>query len=193
MANWNHPKLGSFKFDGMYWSGTCTLSAFKPFIFREGARNSGRAKLTINFETESCEEDELPSNDAQKVALQVIQNHNELSSCIVQALWQDMHNQGSGSGMWWNGDIETIERNIAEATKNKLRALRAPETLYKCLGANSVLIRESMYLYEKPSATFLFQAAFDTEHGLGILSDGGRVIGIGYQSSVGPFFEEQIR
>ena len=40
---------------------------------------------------------------------------------------------------------------------------------------------------DKPLAELSFAAAFEEEHGVGILTDGKAIIGIGYSSDVTPF------
>ena len=40
---------------------------------------------------------------------------------------------------------------------------------------------------ERPNASINFAAAFDEEHGVGVLSDGTRVLGIGYISDATPY------
>jgi hypothetical protein len=54
-------------------------------------------------------------------------------------------------------------------------------------------IRPRVDDYEKPCGVICFEAAFDAEHGLGLLTDGIRVLGTGYQMSVVPFFKYQFR
>ena len=43
------------------------------------------------------------------------------------------------------------------------------------------------------NSTGWFEAEFDIEHGLGVLTDGNRILGTGYQTSVTPYFKEQFR
>ncbi len=104
------------------------------------------------------------------------------------AMWRDLHGRGRDSGMWWHGDLETVNRNIARAMGDRSpQQLSKPEDLYDLMGAETVLIREATYLFERPSATICFEAAFDEEHGVGILTDGTRVFGTGYQLDVTPY------
>ena len=192
MAKWQHPDLGVFTFDGIFWSGECTLPAFKEFTFRNSGRKSGRAKLELQFENENETEDETPTKDAVKVALKLIKNQERMAARVTKAVWKDLNGMGHDSGMWWHGDLGTVSANISQAHRGKTQPLSTANDLHSLLGASSVLIRDTIYLYKKPSATLMFQAAFDVEHGLGVLTDGNRIVGTGYQSSVGPYFEEQI-
>ena len=41
--------------------------------------------------------------------------------------------------------------------------------------------------YDKPIVELSFGAAFEEEHGVGILTDGAKIIGIGYSYDVTPF------
>ncbi len=187
MSIWNHPELGDFKFDYTGWTKQYDLPAFKPFIYRWHGRNVGRSKIKLEFEAEDGTE--FPSKQAVTVALRIIKNQDVLAKRIAKAVWNDLQGSGEASGMWWHGDISTINEMIDAGFKDRKRKpFEKPDDINLLIGAPSVMIRESIWLYEKPSATIMFEAAFDIEHGLGVLTDGHRILGTGYQTSVTPYF-----
>jgi hypothetical protein len=44
-----------------------------------------------------------------------------------------------------------------------------------------------MHGYEKPVVELSFHAAFEEEHGVGVLTDGNTILGTGYSVDVRPF------
>ena len=191
MTKWTHPELGTFKFDDIEWVKQYDFPAFKPFSYRWHGRNVGRSKIKLAFEAD--DETDLPSKQAVVIAKRVIKNQETLSKRIAKAVWNDLRGNGEDSGMWWHGDTETINEMIDSGFNGRKRKpFEKADDVYHLIGGPSVWIRESIWLYEKPSATITFEAAFDVEHGLGVLTDGNRVVGTGYQTSVTPYFKEQF-
>jgi hypothetical protein len=123
-----------------------------------------------------------------------VKNHVALVDRLKTAVWKDLHGGGEDSGMWWHGDLHTIREFMAMNSRTK-RPPRFAERddLHSLLGNPSIEIAESIYLYEKPIATIRFDAMFDGEHGLGVLTDGNRVLGTGYQMDAMPLFKEQVK
>lgn len=188
---WEHPKLGVFTFDGTRWITISSLPAFTAFKYRKRGRQGRPSSIRFSFEAEDVHA--VPSKQAVAVALRVVKNQDRLAQQVRKAMWDDLNGQGEDSGMWWHGDRATIEEAISGAFgEREPRPLRRPDDLYHLMGDPSVSIRERIHLYERPCATINFEAAFDEEHGVGVLTDGNRVLGTGYQISVTPFFEEQI-
>lgn len=107
---------------------------------------------------------------------------------LLKALFDDLHGKGPSSGMWWHGDIDSIYEDLSEET-GSLRSLKIeqPESLTRLLGSPSIMIREFGYGYKEPRATICFEALFEIEHGIGILTDGMTILGTGYQMDVSPF------
>ena len=52
---------------------------------------------------------------------------------------------------------------------------------------SQIAIRKQIHGYERPVVEMSFAAAFEEEHGVGILTDGKTILGTGYQSSVSLF------
>jgi hypothetical protein len=191
MSKWRHPEPGEFEFQSTGWVKQCEIPAFKSFIYRWHGRQLGQTKVKLEFVVEGATE--LPSKKLVTVALRVIKNQGVLAKRIAKAVWNDLNGKGQDSGMWWHGDTKTINEMIDAGFQGRKRKPFAnPDDIFHLIGGPSVVIRESIWLYEKPSATILFEAAFDIEHGLGVLTDGNRILGTGYQTSVCPVFKEQI-
>ncbi len=187
MKTWQHSELGKFKLTDTGWQGQCTLPSFKMFRFGR----PGRSKLEILFETENDSED-APSSREISVAKRIIKNELALSKKLIRVLFDDLNGRGLNSGMWWHGDTESILEFMDEQLRSKCD-LTLEDTIPKLIGSPSIWIRKEVDYYKKPCGVLLFDAAFDPEHGLGVLTDGVKIIGTGYQMSVGPFFEYQFR
>jgi len=96
--------------------------------------------------------------------------------------------------MWWHGDLATIHGNIASRYgMGKQMPLDAKHDLFNLIGAVSICIEKAVYRHERPCARICFDAAFETEHGLGILTDGYRVLGVGYLADVRPYRRSSTR
>jgi hypothetical protein len=162
------------------------MPAFKAFTYRFRARSAGTSKVPLHFEVE--DEEQLPTRPAVAIAKRLIRNEKAIVSKLLKALFDDLHGKGPKSGMWWHGDIDSIYEDLSEET-GSLRNLKIekPETLTRLLGSPSITIRESGYGYKQPRATICFEALFETEHGIGILTDGTRILGTGYEMDVSPF------
>lgn len=186
MATWKHPDLGIFKFDDLWWARTVTLPAFKVFRYRYRGKKVGTSKVPLRFEAEDA--DTVPSKLAATIAKRVVQNQELLVPKILKALHKDLHGKGPNSGMWWHGDIDSIYEDLSEQ-KAPLRNLKldTPDSLTQLLGSPRIVIQESGYGYDKPLATICFEALFEIEHGLGILTNGNRIVGTGYQMDPSPF------
>ncbi len=186
MATWTCPGIGSFKYDGIWWSRTVTLPEFKVFRYRFGRRNAGTSKVPLRFQTD--DEDTLPSKAAITVAKRVIENQQSLVPKLLKALHDDLHGKGKRSFIWWHGDIDSIYEDLSyEKSPLKNLKLGKPDKLVQLLGNPRVVVREFGYGYNKPLATIGFEALFEIEHGVGILTDGIRIAGTGYEMDASTF------
>jgi hypothetical protein len=187
MKTWSHPELGKFVLTDTGWSGICSMPSFKAFRFSR----PGKSRLKIEFETE-IDSENLPKSREIAIAKRVIKNEASLAKRLIRALFDDLNGKGLDSGMWWHGDTQSILEFMDENMRSKID-LTAEDDVPKLIGSPSVWIRPKVDYYKKPCAVILFEAAFDPEHGLGVLTDGSKVIGTGYQMSVSPFFKYQYR
>lgn len=183
MKIWNGTELGKFVLTETGWTGTCSLPSFKAFRFG----GPGKARLKIEFETE-IDSEKPPSSREITIAKRIIKNEAALCKKLIRAVHDDLNGRGLVSGMWWHGDTRSILDAMDEKTRSKID-LDSEDDIPKLIGSPSIWIRSEVDHYEKPCGVFLFEAAFDSEHGLGVLTDGSKVLGTGYQMSVGPFFK----
>ena len=177
MATWSHPELGDFKLGYTGWARDFMLPAFEPFRYGWGGRLRTRKKFTLEFDVDDEAEDNgpVPSKRAVAVAQRALQNQDLLAARITKAVWNDLNGRGRDTGMWWHGDTRTINEQIASVfggRKGKPQSLSSINDLYLLLGLNGIRIRETSYMCERPNASINFAAAFDDEHGVGVLSDG---------------------
>ena len=185
MPTWTDEELGEFAFDEYGWSRVFELPAFAVFQYGglgkpDGATGSPQVELT--FEADG--EEDTPSHEAVVVARHVVANNQWLLAEGVAALFADFSGGGPDSGMWWHSDLEHVREIIRSANG---RPLNEPDDLQHLLGRPSILIQEFGYGYDRPCATICFEAVFEPEHGVGLLTDGKRILGTGYQMDVSPF------
>ena len=185
---WRHPELGKFAFEEFEgWAGRCKLPAFKAFRYRWGGK-VGAGKSSFELVFTSDDENSEPSISAARLALKLVSNQEKLLGKVTRALWNDFHGRGPDSGMWWHGDLHTIDWNIKNAfAPRKHSKLELVDDLFKVMDLKNISIAECSYFSDRPFATFHFDAAIDEEHGIGVLTDVSRVIGIGYSADPSPF------
>lgn len=180
---WNHPDLGSFTFDRWAWVATIYAPAFNAFRYNpEGGKPT--VKYELAFEAE--DENDMASPAAVELALKVLTNQAELVPKVANALWDDFTGRGPNSGMWWHNDLA----QVAETMKwwhSPPPPLNGPDDLLAVMQLSSIIVRNSVYGYDEPIVELSFIAPFEEEHGLGILTDGRSVLGIGYSCDVTPF------
>ncbi|WP_442506133.1 hypothetical protein SH528x_004961 [Novipirellula sp. SH528] len=183
MTTWNHPELGVFRNDGDGWARTFTLPAFKVFRYRLKGRQVGRSKVGVRIKTDS--DDEHPSRRAITIAKRIIKNHEKLVPKLKRALFDDINGIGPNSGMWWRGDAGSISDALSAISPGgKRREFADSDDLDLLLRTREIVIDDGS---KKPFATVGFYAVFDPGHGVGIVTDGNRVLGIGYEYDALPF------
>lgn len=187
MHKWKHPTLGVFTFDYVGWDREISMPAFRPFRYVWGGSLRSRTKFSLNFSAEDKLDDscpETPTKRAIQVADRVIANQYLLAKRLLNAVWRDLHGRGPETGMWWHGDLATVHESIESSYgMGKPMPLNVKEDLFDIMSVTSVSIENEVYRYEKPCAIICFDTAIDPEHGLGILTDGTRILGVGYQDA----------
>jgi len=175
---WDHPKLGRFEHDGVAWTRTVKTPDFKPFRY-EGSST----KCELGFETD--DETEHPSRAAVAVAERVLANQAALAAKVAQALWDDFTGKGPDSSMYWHGDLDSLADGMEfeESLKPPKKAADVP----RLMQLTNISVPKPRRGQDKPLAELSFAAAFEEEHGVGILTDGRTILGIGYSSDVSPF------
>jgi hypothetical protein len=190
MQTWKDAQLGTFMYDGHgWWSRTFELPAFS--VFRYGGFNEPPAKAgspIVDILFEADDEKGIPTEGEIAVARRTIDNHRQLVSEGIVALFKDILGKGPDSGMWWHSDIENVREMVSGRFVGPHESsLLEPEDLHLLMGKPSIVVQESGYGYDQPCAIICFEAIFEPEHGIGLLTDGNRILGIGYQMDVSPF------
>ncbi|MBC7806877.1 MAG: hypothetical protein H7145_12080 [Akkermansiaceae bacterium] len=177
---WDHLQWGSFAFNGYAYANKVAAPAFDAFVYQ--SKYSAPAPPTGSYELAFDAEDEsdVPSETAVALAAAVLANHAMLVPLVTTALWDDFNGDGPDSGMWWNGDLESVSEDIEPAPEG-------PDDLLKLMRLQRIVVRKKVYGYEKPVATLDFNAEFEDEHGVGILTDGQTILGAGYSADVSPY------
>jgi hypothetical protein len=96
--------------------------------------------------------------------------------------------------MWWHGDLPYAHRggNFASAVYENLNDFELPVPacpfdLMKILEPKDLLIRRDFSPPKLWLAELNFHAGFDVEHGMGVLTNGVEILGIGYSSDARRF------
>lgn len=178
---WDHPEWGRFTFNGYAWEATVSAPAFDAFTFAGsyGKPNPPTGAYGLSFDAD--DEADIPSDAAVHVAAATLANQVALVSITTAALWDDFNGRGPDSGMWWHDDLESVCEEIEPAP-------RSPEDLLPLLRLNRITILKSADGYNtNPAAKLDMNAAFEEEHGVGILTDGRSILGTGYAADVSPY------
>lgn len=179
---WEHPTLGTFLYDYVGWSKEIELPAFSEYIYRRRGGQETRSTVKLSFTSEDLGDDRPEEPDKQAVGLadKVIANQELLNKRLLNAVWEDLNGRGPETGMWWHGDWRTIREMLVSGWKTTPPPLDSEADLNLHLGHAAIFIEPSHQDYPKPCVRFSFQSAIDPEHGIGVLSDGVRILGVGY-------------
>ena len=96
---------------------------------------------------------------------------------VIAALWDDFNGRGPDSGMWWHGEMKTINKTF------EAEDLAAPESALDLLSAlqlTSITVFNEWWDHPAPIVYLEFYAAFEREHGLCMLSNADELLGVGY-------------
>ena len=125
---------------------------------------------------------------AIELVSRILINQHALNALLLEAIWQDLNGLGPGTDMWWHGDWPTIRETIRSAWKRSPpHPLDSKEDLYLHLGNMRIYVNEGIRNFASPNARFVFDSAIDPEHGIGVLSDGTKILGVGYSYDVLPY------
>ena len=174
VTTWKHPDLGTFHHDGFAWIREVSLPAFEVFSLRARRRS---AKPALMFDIE--EETEVPTREMVAVAKRILGNGESLVEKVLKALWLDFNGRGPGSGMWWNGNLADVTKYILDPKTKQPIELGEPSDIAPLMRLMSMRIAPEHREFKKPLAELAFRAEFEIEHGVEILPDGSRVLGIG--------------
>lgn len=181
MSTWEDPELGVFELSrGEGWCREIDVPNFMAFQY------SDWPKRPVYLIFAADDENDIPTDGQVSVARQTINNLERLIEEGLLALVDDFQGRGPDSGMWWHSDIDQVLENLT-SNGARLDSLGSPDDLYVVMGQPSIRIQESGYGYGKPCAIIGFEAQFEVEHGVGILTDGEQILGTGYRTDVSPF------
>jgi len=184
---WKHPKLGVFKHDGLAWWKFVTVPAFKAFSYDTGYPNARRSTGKVELSFAAPSEKDLPKKSEVVLADKVIANAQKLVSLVKTALWDEFNGRGPVSGLWWRGDLRTIAEQI-DMYAPKLSPPRNADDILALMQLYRIAVRrKDSYNYDRTMVELSFHAAFEGEHGVGILTDGTKILGSGYSSDVQPY------
>jgi hypothetical protein len=176
---WSDPDLGTFHFDDFGWTTRVPLPGFN--VFTRGKR---KPPETYKLLIESDAADQLPTPDAVALVKRVLGNDAALARRVADALWADFTGEGPKSGMYWHGDLDQVAEGIETG-----KPPRKAGDLYKLMSLSEIRIRPVTGDSGKAQvlAELEFDAVFEEEHGVGILTDGANVLGVGYSGEACPF------
>jgi len=125
-----------------------------------------------------------PSAELQALAVKVVYALDVLVPKAIAALWADLNgDENHFSRVWWHGDLEgafDLSDDVDPPTN--------PKELASFLKPEGISLRPSVWKYKKPVVILHFKSDIDAEHGIGMLTDGEQIIGIGYSADPAPFF-----
>lgn len=192
---WTHSRLGTFEHDDTCWLSKIEIAFLEAFTYIDAAVRFGR-KTRNPFELIMQCDSEVDEPNEQMIALAVefLNNESLIIASIVKAIWSELMGEGPYSGMWWHGDLAFAFRggDYASAVQENLRDSQlpiptCPEDLKRILEPKNLTIRRDFAAPKPWIAELNFYSGFDVEHGVGVLTDGHEVLGIGYSSDANRF------
>ena len=169
--------MWSVNFDGS-WFATVKAPDFDRFDYDTGYRHDRetRGQYTLSFEAEDRKD--VPSPQAAELAARVLRTGG-LAAVVAAALWDDFNGRGPDSGMWWHDNLDEVSE--------ELEPIQSADDVYQVLRLFAIWVRKRGTAGGKPLVELCFWAAFEPEHNVGVLTDGARVLGTGYQGDASLF------
>jgi hypothetical protein len=195
LDEWKHPILGNFKHDDIWWRQIISLPSLKSFSYVDAAVQGYRS-IHEDFDLLlECDSDsDVPNDSMVELAISTIGNEAKLVAKILMSVWEDINGRGPDTGMWWHGDLPNAYRGapwasaiLENLTEYNLPIPKQPEDLKTILEPHELLIRRDNSPPNDWVGEFSFYAGFDVEHGLGVLTDGMDILGIGYSAIANRF------
>lgn len=189
MNKWYEPKLGQFTYnEGISaWIKDSQLEPFSMFSYNDCV-NKGTSFDTPNqlvklwIETDG--EDDLPSEGVVDLIHLTLKNQEKLLAECLNALFNDFLGKGPSSGMWWRLEIDHIR---ALEALPKSYVLSEPRDLYKIMGDPGIVFQNRSGKYKMPCSTIGFESVFEKGHGVGFLTNGKELLGLGYRMDPFPY------
>jgi len=170
-----HPILGDFITQCGELEGKISLPTWgRPPCRRHGDMGGdGLAGLTI------CAENYSISTKQVEAILAVRDAEARLVPSVLDALWNDFMGVGPDSGYWWHDNLAEVN----EVLGWEGASVQTKEDLYKHFALQFVRVGHQ----SETAVELCLVADWEEEHGVGVLVEGGKVVGIGYQLDVEPF------
>ncbi len=178
-GTFTHPQLGELEFDIDLWQGEIALPSFAVYTeaaspYNDDDATPGRYELQIH-----CGDDDVPPTDAQvAAALSLIEHEKALAAALPDALWADFMGEGPATGMWWHGDLAQVNEMMGCQENLETRDQLARHFSLQSVGVG--------YQHET-AVELMLSTTWEEEHGVGVLVDNGKIIGIGYSLDVQPY------
>ena len=176
-ATWDHPQLGRFEYGEGGWAKELDFPAFKAFAYRTRYDHAGRSTGKQGMLFWASGPNDVPSPETAAVGAKVVANQADLVAKVTEALWDTFNGRGPDYGSW-HGCLEDLTKLLGPK-----RPLRAPKDVLRLLRANGVYVRSpypGVSGLDRPAAAIQFYSAFEPEHGVGVLTDGDAILGMGY-------------
>ena len=174
---WSHNTWGEFKFQEGAYVGSIPLPEFNKFSLKNLVPGDGKYELAMRADDETL----LPIEKHVEMIERLITNQKEIAMKIPAALWADFHGVGPYSGMWWHGSIEEVMEDLED------KELKNENDIYSLMNLSKIWLREEFSTFNQPIIELAFNASFEVEHGVGILTDANTIIGTGYIVSASPY------
>jgi hypothetical protein len=180
---WDHPVLGRFV-KGVMWSTEINVPAFDAFSWPTKYKDPGAPNGKYGLGVCSATRTGPPLPAGVALAERILREPEMLLSPVTEALWDDFNGRGPDSGMWWHGKLDQVAEHVKD---NGLECPNSPKDLLKLLRLEGIWIVNHHDRFDSPLAVLTFWALFEEEHGVGVLTDGDRVLGLGYSIEPEPF------
>jgi hypothetical protein len=195
---WTDPLLGTFEYDhdDEAWVATVKAPGFDRFCYNTGYSNAGPPTGEYRLRFVHTTAAAPPSGAPVALARRVLADPAKLVTTIQQALWDDFTGQEPGSPMWWHGDLDEVGSMSGgeppAGPDDLLRMMRLCDIVITTLAdyptyEPSDFGPPEVKTSDEPIAELRFWAQFEEEHDVGVLTDGVRVLGLGYAGEITPF------
>ena len=182
-SNWRHSRFGEFKASSGGWSRKINVPEFAAFSFDTGysnaPRSTGDIQLGIDYFKAFAEVPATPPREMVALLDALMADPRALVDRVVGALWEEFNGRGPESGVWWRGDMEAVNKQFKNAG---LPAPKGPRGLLPALQLTMLSIFNEWWDYPSPIGYLDFRAAFEREHGLSMLCDTERILGMGFSA-----------
>ena len=186
MPEFKHPTLGNLAYreEDEAWCGNARFDFLMRFSYPEGDAPSDLVDVLI----EGSPTETKPSEELVAVADQCLANFQDLVFSAMDHLIRDIDGNGPDSGVWWHDELEQVLDIINEETSQPL-ALKSRDDLFRLLTPPDLRVQPYGYGFNKPCGIIGCESAIDIEHGVGWLTNGTRILGLGQRSDPSPFEE----